>query len=60
MNIKYIYLLQAIEDDETPVEIAREFQSQLKLILYKEIHTNHSFDKPRAEISKFIINSLRR
>ncbi|MGZ3770341.1 MAG: alpha/beta fold hydrolase [Bdellovibrio sp.] len=57
---KSINLIQAIEDDETPVEIAREFRSALKNINYKEIHTNHSFENSRDEVSKFIVSSIKK
>lgn len=59
-NDRTLNLLQAIEDEETPVVIAREFKLKVKKISYKEIHTTHSFENSRSDVSRFIIDSLKR
>lgn len=52
-------IIQALSDDETPVEYSRSLKNKLSnQINYFEIDTDHSFTKNRNELIQLIIKSL--
>lgn len=49
-----VQLIQALNDDETPVETAREFIKEVSFINYVELDTDHGFENCREQIKKMI------
>lgn len=53
-----VLLIQALNDDETPVETAREFMKEVPEVKYLELDTDHAFENCRAQIKDMIHSTL--
>lgn len=57
-NIQRVSLFQAITDDETPVDTAREFVKPIPSLNYVELNTDHSFISARDQLIELAIKAL--
>lgn len=61
LKTNQITFIQALDDEECPTEVAKEFLAEVNLptIKYIEMDTDHSFFRGREELKRMIVSNLK-